>query len=328
MIHGGPDLSAALTSLSMHAGAMALGICTFNRGEAFTHTLEALARLDRAGGRLARLIIINNASTDATADIARQFAREHPSLNLEVLNEPRPGKVHAMHRLFAHTTEPWVGIIDDDTLPEPDWARALLHAADELPRAGVLGGQVLNVWESGPTPLARIYRRSLGDFDLGPRRIRLDKPDSFLLGASLLCRRSAVEISGWLEGSLLLARTGTDLQCGAEDAELCIRVRKAGGEIWFEPRARMGHLIPARRQTPEYLARLREDVERSMPGIAWVAGLVPTAEFAEAQAAKARVRYRKTLLLDWRPRRRRVRLAERKGRLAGWLALADRLRAK
>lgn len=315
----------------MHAGAMALGICTFNRGEAFMPTLEALARLDRVDGRLARFVIVNNASTDATGDIARQFASEHPGLNLEVIDEPRPGKIHAMQRLFAHTSEPWVGIIDDDTLPEPDWARALLHAADELPRAGILGGPVHNIWESGPTPLACIYRRSLGDFDLGPRRIRLDKPDSFLLGASLLCRRSAVEASGWLDGSLLLARTGTDLQCGAEDAELCIRVRKVGsvsGEIWFEPSARMGHLIPTRRQTPEYLARLREDVERSMPGIAWAAGLVPTAEFADAQARKARWRYRKTLLFDWRPLRRRVRLAERKGCLAGWLALANRLRTK
>jgi GT2 family glycosyltransferase len=164
---------------------------------------------------------------------------------------------------------------------------------DRHPRCGIAGGPVINHWESGPTYLAKIYRRSLGDFDLGHAPTKLEKPDSFLLGASLLCRRQAVEQSGWLKHSLLPARTGTDLQSGAEDAELCIRVRQTGWEIWYEPAAPMQHLIPARRQTRAYLTKLRGDVHRSMPAIYHVAGLVPDAAYAESQVRKAQRQYRR-----------------------------------
>jgi glycosyltransferase involved in cell wall biosynthesis len=322
-----------------HGGSLALGICTFNRGGAFTPTLESLARLDRAQGRLARFVIVNNASTDDTAEVVRAFAAANPALPIELIDEPTPGKLHAMRRLFAATHETFVAIIDDDTVPDPAWAVRLLALMDEHPECGVAGGPVINHWETGPTKLARIYRRSLGDFELGPERVRLDRPDSFLLGASLLCRREAVEASGWLNASKLIARTGTNLQSGAEDAELCIRVRQtpcpvhgpAGvtdrkpWEIWYEPHATMRHLIPARRQTPKYLARLRGDVERSMPSIAWIAGLVPAREHAETQLARAKRRSLKTLLFDWRPRRRRVRLAERRGRIEGWEIVLRRM---
>ena len=184
---------------------------------------------------------------------------------------------------------------------------------------------MLNVWESGPTRLARIYRRSLGDQVRGEGRERLDEAGSFLMGASLAIRRAALEESGWLCGSWMAGRTGEDLQCGAEDAELCFRIRRAGWEVWYEPRARMGHLIPARRQTPEYLARLREGISRGEPTLRWAAGLVKSPDQAVAEAARARRLYVKTLLFDWRPTRRRVRLAERRGRVRGWEELAARL---
>jgi hypothetical protein len=40
--------------------------------------------------------------------------------------------------------------------------------------------------------------------------------------------------------------------------------------------------------------------------------------WAAAERARARKRYLKTLLTDVRPVRRRVRVAERRGRVAGW----------
>ena len=87
----------------------------------------------------------------------------------------------------------------------------------------------------------------------------------------------------------------------------------------------MGHLIPARRQTAEYLARLREGITRGEPLLRWAAGLISDPAEASAEEARARRLYVKTLLFDWRPSRRRVRLAERRGRVRGWQELAERL---
>ena len=59
----------------------------------------------------ARLLVIDNASTDATA----QIAREHGA---EVISEPRKGKGNAVQRLFQETASDYLLMVDgDDTYP-------------------------------------------------------------------------------------------------------------------------------------------------------------------------------------------------------------------
>ncbi|MEX2218776.1 MAG: glycosyltransferase [Phycisphaerales bacterium] len=312
------------------AGHLVIGVCTYNRGGAITRTLGAIAGMERCGGRLARVVVVDNASTDGTGEVVDRFIAERgpADLRFERVYEGMPGKVAAMRRLFAGTSEEFIGIIDDDTVPEAPWGAAMLSLMDDQPRAGIVSGPVRNIWETGPTRLARVYRRSLGDQDFGPRRVELTEPMSFLMGASLVIRRSALDESGWMQGSRLVARTGPSLECGAEDAEVCVRIRQAGWGVWYEPGAKMGHLIPARRQTAAYLADLRGAICRGEPMLRWVAGVVGSREEAEREGARARRLCLKTLLFDWRPTRRRVRLAERRGRVEGWREVAARLSAE
>jgi cellulose synthase/poly-beta-1,6-N-acetylglucosamine synthase-like glycosyltransferase len=317
---------------------MAIGVCTYNRGRAILRTLETLASLDPVvvGGaaRLKRIVIVNNRSSDETPRVVEEFiaglagraSGRSGGIRFELAHEPTPGKTHAMRRFFREATEPVLAIIDDDTVIDRAWASAMLGLLEDEPRAGAVGGPVANVWESGPTRLARIYRRSLGDQLLGERRLRLDDPGSFLMGASTAYRRRAIIDSGWLTGGILECRRGEKIDCG-EDAELCLRIRRAGWEVWYEPSAKMGHLIPARRQTATYLASLRESICRSEPWIRWMAEGEPASAWAEDQRRRARRRYLKTLLFDWRPTRRRVRVAERLGRVRGWTELVGYLRA-
>jgi glucosyl-dolichyl phosphate glucuronosyltransferase len=317
---------------------IAIGVCTYNRGHRILRTLEALARMDPADTagerRLSRVVIVDNRSSDDTAAVVDRFiAASAGSLPCPFarIYEGQPGKCAALRRLFALTSEEVVGVIDDDTLPDRGWAAGMLALLDDEPRAGAVGGPVLNVWESGPTRLARIYRRSLGDQLHGEERLRLDDHGAFLMGASTAYRRRAVMDSGWLQGGILECRRGATIECG-EDAELCLRIRRAGWEIWYEPSARMGHLIPAARQNAAYLARLRESICRSEPWIRWMAEgrgrEAPDLHWARAELQKARHKYLKTLLGDWRPARRRIRVAERRGRVAGWLQLIGYLEAE
>lgn len=304
-----------------------IGICAYNAATRIIPTLEAIAGQDRLGGRITRTVVIDNNSTDDTSGAVQAFAAKHPQIPIEVVREPKPGKVEAMRTFFRITTEPYIMLTDDDTLPAPRWAAALTQLLDDHPRAGIASGPVKPIWEAGPTRLARVYVQSLGDQDFGPSRMRLDDPRSFLMGASLGIRRQAFDESRWMTDSKLVARTGTALECGAEDAEVCFLIRQAGWEVWYEPDAPMLHRIPAARQTPEYLARLRESICRGDPKLRWIAeGCDPSwATRADDETARAKRQYLKTLLFDWRPLRRQVRLAERRGKLAGWSSLAREL---
>ncbi len=306
-----------------------IGVCTYNSAERITHTLEALAGQDRLGGRVTRLVVVDNNSKDGTAEVVRGFAREHPELPVEVLREPAAGKVNAMQAFFGVTDEPLIMLTDDDTLPGPRWAAALAELLDSRPRAGIVSGPVKPKWEAGPTRLARIYVKSLGDQDFGDAPVRLDDPESSLMGASLGIRREALDASGWIGKSIMPTRIGDRGVGGADDAELCHLMRRAGWEVWYTPGAPMLHRIPAWRQTAEYLAGLRGSYCAGEPKLRWIAaGCDPAwAGRAGAEAARARRLYLKTLLFDWRPTRRRIRLAERRGRLEGWSALARELGA-
>lgn len=314
-------------------GALAIGICTYNRGGRINETLQAAAALRTCGGRLTRVIVIDNASTDDTSSHVRRFidARADDAIGprIELWHEPTPGKVYALRRFIHQSHEEFLGVIDDDCLPESGWAVAMLNLLDEHARAGAVGGRVENVWETGPTKIAAVYRRSLGDQLLGDARFRLDDPRSFLMGASMVYRRKALEESGWLTQTRLECRRGAVLECG-EDAELCLMIRQARWEIWYEPASRMGHIIPATRQTPAYLARLRESICRSEPVLTWLARGSPRDDaarrWAAAQARRARWLYIKSLLFDYRPTRRRIRVAERLGRARGWRRICDELR--
>lgn len=312
---------------NVQTDAMVIGVCTHNRGPAIVQTLRALVSLDCAGGRLRRIVVVDNGSTDSTpAHVAAFIADRVGGIPLTLHSESRPGKRAAIQRLFSETVEPIVGIVDDDIVPRSDWAVALLRRLDACPQAGVVGGRVWNRWESGPTYLARLYHRSLGDQDLGQTPRRLDHPLSFLMGAAVAVRRSAVEASRWLQTAMLDCRRGAQMVCG-EDAEMCLRLRQSGWDVWYEPHAVAEHLIPPWRQTTTYLARLRESIAYSEPWLHLIARGDATTEWACRNCRRARFLYWRTLLTDWRPRRRRIRLGERRGRYRAWHQIAARLKA-
>lgn len=318
-----PDALAG-ANVGVLPGSLAIGVCTYNRGEAITRTLETLAAMDRAGGRVSRFIIIDNRSSDNTQVVVDRFISEHPAIPMVRWHEATPGKSAALTRLFTETSEEFVGVIDDDVLASPGWARGMLALMDEQPRCGGAGGPVENVWEGGMTRIAEIYRRSLGDQFHGERRLRLDAPSSFLMGASMVMRRAAIMRSGWLDARAMDCRRGDVLE-GGEDAELCLKNRRAGWELWYEPTARAGHLIPAWRTTQDYIAKLRRSICRTEPMIRWLWDESLSLREAREQRGRARRRYLKTLLFDWRPLRRRVRVAERLGRVEGWETLVKEL---
>lgn len=306
------------------AGSLAIGVCTYNRGEAIVRTLETLAAMDRVGGRVSRFIIIDNRSSDNTRAVVERFISRHPEIPMVCWRETTPGKSAALTKLFTETSEEFVGVIDDDVLASPGWARGLLALMDDQPRCGGAGGPVENVWEGGMTRIAEIYRRSLGDQIHGERRLRLAAPGSFLMGASMVMRRAAIMQSGWLDARTMDCRRGDVLE-GGEDAELCLKIRRAGWELWYEPTARAGHLIPAWRTTQDYIAQLRRSICRTEPMIRWLWDESLTLREAREQRRRARQRYLKTMLFDWRPSRRRVRVAERLGRVEGWESLVRKL---
>jgi glycosyltransferase involved in cell wall biosynthesis len=83
----------------------------------------------------ARILIVDNASTDGTGRIAR-------AAGAEVIVEPRKGKGYAVQRLFQEAASPFLLMVDgDDTYPAEE-GRKLVAAMREQPADTVVGCRV------------------------------------------------------------------------------------------------------------------------------------------------------------------------------------------
>lgn len=102
----------------------------YNREKFLTRTLDSIAAQTRLPGRL---IIVDNASTDSSFDIAREWAAAHDSaeFRVDLLRETTPGAWAARNRGLEAVDTEWVSFFDSDDIMLPDFIEtAAAHTAD------------------------------------------------------------------------------------------------------------------------------------------------------------------------------------------------------
>lgn len=83
------------------------------------------------------VIVVNNASADQTAKVAKSWADR---LNLSVINEPQLGRGSARRRGFAKAKTDIILSTDADTIVPPDWVESLTGILLKHPEAVAVGG--------------------------------------------------------------------------------------------------------------------------------------------------------------------------------------------
>lgn len=105
-------------------------IAARNEVDAIGGTVEYLARQDYDGAL--HVVLIDNGSTDGTAERARAVAVEY-DLDLTVLVETTPGKSHALNRGLHYASTPLIVTVDADTLLHPSALRILVARLESAP---------------------------------------------------------------------------------------------------------------------------------------------------------------------------------------------------
>jgi GT2 family glycosyltransferase len=100
----------------------------YNEACGMAPTLDALtAQSDREFV----LVLVDNASTDVSGDVARTFAAAHPEASIFVIEEPAKGTGAASDTGFRYAIArgaTHIARTDADCLPEQDWVRKLKQA--------------------------------------------------------------------------------------------------------------------------------------------------------------------------------------------------------
>src|SRR5437763_6446241 len=124
-------------------------IPTYNRAKVLGETLEALTRVDRAGLDCS-IVVIDNNSTDATAEVVKEYAAKLP---LSYLKEVRPGKNCALNKALRECElKDIVVFTDDDVTPTQNWLQEIASSAKKRPEVAVFGGKVEVTWPDDKQP--------------------------------------------------------------------------------------------------------------------------------------------------------------------------------
>jgi GT2 family glycosyltransferase len=166
-------------------------VVTYNRKALLQECLAALGAQTHAPDRI---IVVDNASTDGTADLVRD---EHPEAELLAMRENQGGAggfhegLKAAHAAGAE----WIWLMDDDTIPTPDALAQLLRAPaamDGLPSPALLASKV--VWTDGS-----LHPMNYPGF-------RRDDPELFVTS----CERGVLPMRAATFVSLLVHRSAID----------------------------------------------------------------------------------------------------------------------
>ncbi|HZT52565.1 MAG TPA: glycosyltransferase [Stellaceae bacterium] len=110
----------------------------YQEGETIVSALSALIALDYPRYEI---IVVDDGSSDDTADKAERFAGEHGRCRLTLLRKPNGGKWSALNLAFGHATGELVLCIDADSRLGPDALRRLVARMDD-PRVAGVSGQI------------------------------------------------------------------------------------------------------------------------------------------------------------------------------------------
>ena len=166
------------------------------------------------------VVVVDDASTDNTAEIAKKY-------NVKIfLHNQNKGLAAARNTAIKNIKSELIASLDSDCIPEKNWLEEITRNINNENVAGV-GGKLKEKDTSNLCDLWRsVHMKQSWD--------ELKKNDPpFLFGSNNIFKRSALIKSGLYDETL---------RNNYEDVVLCRNIKKLGGRLIYEPKAVAYHL--------------------------------------------------------------------------------------
>jgi glycosyltransferase involved in cell wall biosynthesis len=216
-------------------------VCTHNRAAMLREALDSLVRQETDGQFRYEVVVVHTASSDGTLGVIDEISAKAAVL-VRAVHQPHQGQVVARNRGIREARGEWIANFDDDQTAEPTWLKELLALAHEKNCRSLGGAMRLRLPKGHERPLSYSCQRTLGasvNWTVPTLYTRKDGPGS----GNQLLHRSVYDEVGMYDEAYTLRGYDTDHYR---------RIREAGIESWFAPRAVAYHIIPESRMTDEY----------------------------------------------------------------------------
>jgi glycosyltransferase involved in cell wall biosynthesis len=223
-------------------------MATHNGAGTLPRVLDAYRRLQTPPGGYT-LIIVDNASTDATAEVLGA-AKDLP---LKVLRFAERGKNRALNFALPQVLGDLVVLTDDDTLPMDDWLCQLSAAARAQPGYDLFGGRILPDWPE-PCPEWILRLVNLGaTYSVTPEGLQTGPiPADQIWGPNMAVRTKVFE-AGHRFNEAVGPAAGQYIM--GSETEFSGRVEKAGHKAWFVAEAVVEHIIRPHQMEADWIVQ-------------------------------------------------------------------------
>jgi O-antigen biosynthesis protein len=191
-------------------------VCSHNGEHTLPDCLEGLLEVEYPDFEV---IVVDDGSTDSTADIVREYGfRLITTENLGLSNARNIGMQAASAEI--------IGYLDDDARPDPHWLTYLAATFLSTEHAGV-GGP--NITHPGDEPIAECVGKAPGN----PTHVLLsDREAEHIPGCNMAFRKAYLEEIGAFD---------TRFRVAGDDVDVCWRLRQRGWSLGFSPAAVVWH---------------------------------------------------------------------------------------
>jgi GT2 family glycosyltransferase len=198
----------------------------------WSETSACLSSLENLQYENRKVIVVDNGSTDdSVSRIRERFAWAEIVLTGKNLGFPRGCNV-GIRRVLAESSD-YVWLLNNDATVDPGALDALVDKAESDPQIGAVGSAVYCMEE--PTQL-QAWGGGYVNFWIGRSRHFLkpvaDEKIQYIMGASLLIPRRALETVGLLDERIFLYW---------DDPEYCWRLRSAGWKLAVAGQSKIWH---------------------------------------------------------------------------------------
>jgi glycosyltransferase involved in cell wall biosynthesis len=223
-------------------------ICSYNR---LDHLLASVtsALQQSIPADTYEIIVVDNASTDGTAQAIQKLVDEHP--NLRYLYETRLGLATARNTGWQAAQGTYIAFLDDDAKAESNWLETAQGLIERNPANLRCVGGPIHPFYTSPKPdwwLDKYEIRTRGDVQ---RHLRQGE---FFSGSNMIWERETLEKYGGFESGA--GMKGNQLGMG-EETGLFRRIWEAEESpvFLYSPDLRVYHWVPPEKMTMGYILK-------------------------------------------------------------------------
>ncbi|WP_413405041.1 glycosyltransferase [Paenibacillus amylolyticus] len=226
-----------------------VAICTYNRAYDLSESVLSVTRQHVEYD--VEIIVIDNNSTDHTAQLVQEIQDIEGVDNVKYVLEKKPGLSAARNRAIREARGEYILFLDDDAIASPLWIQHIVDVFESDSSIGCVGGKIEPLWESQKPDWIPSERLSLYTIlDYADHVIEMPNP-SIPFGANVAFRTQLFQdIAPFRED---LGRVGKNLLSN-EESELISRIR-VQHKVFYTPFGSVQHKVSKERTTKNWFLR-------------------------------------------------------------------------